>query len=132
MQRVLIARRPVLILTGLALVLVAMMLPFGPSGRNTRVAFATGDPECTVPVDISMVFDHSGSMDDSANKFSNAKAAAIGFVDSFAGGPSDNDLTPHQMALTGLHDGIANTDMNLGTNAATLRSTITGWSDDTM
>ncbi len=81
---------------------------------------------CSVPEDIALVFDHSASMAPTA-KIGNAKAAATGFIDAFAGGPGESSLSPHEMALIGLTSGIATTDVPLGTNADVLRSTIAGY-----
>ncbi|HXK33883.1 MAG TPA: VWA domain-containing protein, partial [Dehalococcoidia bacterium] len=99
----------------------------GGSPRLVPAARAEGEAQCSVPVDVALVFDHSGSMDDAAGKFTNAKAAAIGFVNQLAGGPSDNDLSPHEMALVGYANGDAFVDVGLGTNAASVRSAINGY-----
>ena len=91
----------------------------GEVGQGT----ATPNP-CQVPVDISLVFDHSGSMSQT-NKLQNAQQAAAGFVNQLAGG--DGNLSPHQMALTGFSDGIAVTDVALTNNANTLSAAINGY-----
>ena len=124
--RRLFAKRLVLSTFGLAVVALAAAVPFPGSG-NDRQASAQGPEQCSVPVDVSLVFDHTGSMDDTPSKFPNAKSAAIGFINGLAGGPSDNDLTPHQMALIGYTNGVASVDVTLGTNAATMRTTVNGY-----
>ena len=105
------------------------MFGLAGGGNDDRAFAVNGDGEvCPNPVDISLVFDHTGSMDDVAGKIENAKAAAVGFVNAFAGGPLDNDLDPHQIALTGFSNGTANMDEPLTTNAANLRTDINGYS----
>ena len=113
-------------LGGLVLAAAAvLLLQLAPTGTH-RSVHAT-DLECPVPVDVSLVMDHSGSMGTPASKLANAKTAAKGFIDALAGGPSDNDLTPHEVALTSFTNGNASTDVALTTNAATLRTTINGF-----
>lgn len=90
----------------------------------TPTATSTPSGVCSVAVDLSLVIDHTGSMDDVAGKIENAKTAAVGFVDTFAGGPAATDLSPHEMALVGFSDGVANTDVALTTNATSLRTAI--------
>ncbi len=111
-----------------AVAVAALVLPAGGGGGLANYAYAESEPlECSVPTDVSIVFDHSGSMDDTAMKIENAQDAAVGFVNAFSGNPPDNDLSPHQMALIGLHDGIADTDDTLGTNAAAIISDINAY-----
>ncbi len=93
--------------------------PSGPPGPTPNL--------CQTPVDISLVFDHSGSMSQN-NKLPNAQQAATGFVDQLAGG--DNDLSPHQIALTGISAGVATTDVALTTNAGLLKAAISGYTAD--
>jgi hypothetical protein len=91
----------VLLASALALVGVAIipLIPGSSERGDISSAYAAGDPvTCAVPTDISLLFDRSGSMASPASKLTNAKSAAISFINAFAGGPSDNDLSPHQMA----------------------------------
>jgi hypothetical protein len=61
-------------------------------GASTRVPSAeAADPVCPVPVDISMVFDHSGSMDDTATKLARGlyyapRESAFGKLESMVAG----------------------------------------------
>ena len=116
-----------IILLGLAVAAIVLLPPGSSGGDNRSVVKAQGSSLCESPADISLVFDHSGSMADPYSKLANAKAASIGFIDMFAGGPADNDLTPHHMALTGFSDGVASVDVPLTTNAALLRTAINGY-----
>lgn len=117
-----------------ALVLVGavMAIVLTWSGAPHRGAYAgTDERQCAVPVDVSFVFDHTGSMDDVPGKIENAVGAAIGFTDTFVDGsddqagsdaPGDNgDLSPHDFALTGFNDGVAVTDQALTSNADAIR-----------
>ena len=88
-----------------------------PSGSPAATPYL-----CDSTVDISLVFDHSGSMSQT-NKLQNAQQAAAGFVNQLAGG--DGNLSPHQMALTGFSDGIAVTDVALTNSANPLTTTLT-------
>ena len=120
-------RRP-LWLAAFAAVALAIMVPVWMSGSSTpaRSAWATGPVACANAVDVAMLFDHSGSMGSPANKLTDAKAAAIGFVDAFAGSPSDTDLTPHHMAAVSFSTG-ASTDQVLTTNATAMRNAINAY-----
>src|SRR3972149_5200975 len=101
-----------IIVSALAIAVWAAMDLTG--GKGDDRAFATGGaPVCQTPTDVSLVFDHTGSMDEVAGKITNAKAAAVGFVNVFAGGPLDNNLDPHQIALSGFSNGVASTDVAL-------------------
>ncbi len=82
-------------------------------------------PPCQSPVDISLVFDHSGSMSQNS-KLSNARTAVEGFI-STIDNDDDDDLSPHEVALTGLADGSAQTDVPLTTDASILKSTVLGY-----
>lgn len=119
----------VLSIAGIAAVAyaVAMGMPVGSSGGTTPSASAQ-ENSCPRPVDLAIVFDHTGSMDDVANKIENAKAASVSFVNEFAGGPADPDLSPHSMSLTGFFNGTAVVDVTQGTNAAEMRTDINGYS----
>ena len=97
-----------------------------PNPSGTPTPFATPDT-CQSPVDISLVFDHSGSMSQN-NKLPNAQQAADGFIDQLAGG--DGDLSPHQIALTGFTLGTATTDVTLTGNATALKAAINGYTAD--
>lgn len=94
-------------------------------GVTATGSSASPTDTCQIPVDVALVFDHSTSM--SGEKLTNAKTGAISFVNYFAGGSSDNDLSPHQMALVGFYRGNATTDVALTTNAVSLRTTIDGY-----
>lgn len=121
-------RRPLALWAAAFLAIAMGAIPFldptSPGGA-VRSAYAD-DPQCAVPVDISMVFDRSGSMASPASKMTNAKAAATGFVDAFAGGPSDPDLSPHQIAAVSFATTYT-TDQSLTTNANALRTAISGY-----
>jgi len=82
-------------------------------------------PQCLSPVDISLVFDHSGSMSQN-NKLVNAQAAVNSFVDTIDNN-LDSNLSPHQMALTGFANGDAQTDIPLTTAADTIKQAVTGY-----
>src|ERR1700694_1621635 len=116
------------VVVGIGVVLITgLVMAFAPKSGSSFVFAGNDVAHCPIPVDVSLVFDHTRSMTDVPNKLENAKAAAKGFVDAFAGGPSDKDLSPHQMALTGFHDGIANTDVSLTTDASAMRTAINGF-----
>ena len=101
----------------------ALLFPAGDEPGLVDRAFAEGEPlQCSVPIDASLVFDHSGSM--AGTRLNNAQDAATGFVDFFAGSPVDTDLNPHQLALIGFADGVATTDDGLTTNAVAIRDDI--------
>lgn len=114
----------------LSLLIAALALPFvlDLQAGGGGVVHAADPVECPVPVDISIVFDHSGSMGSPASKLTNAKAAAIGFINGFSGGPSDDDLSPHTMALTGFSNGDAIVEDVLGTDAVPIRADVNGFS----
>jgi len=112
----------VLAVAGAGAASLTVSLPHDGPGH----AFATGPLECSIPVDVSMLFDRSGSMGSPSSKMTNAKAAAISFIDAFAGSPTDTDLTPHQMAATSFSTS-ATTDQVLTTNATAMRNAINGY-----
>ena len=97
----------------------------GSSALHTPSASASG-LTCAKPVDVSMLFDRSGSMGSPASKLTNAKAAAISFVDAFAGGPFDTDLSPHHMSAVSFST-LATTDQARTTNATAMRNAINAY-----
>src|SRR5438309_760396 len=112
----------------LLLALAALTLAFGSllssSGRVGATApanVATTSRDCNVPADVSLVFDHSGSMSQSG-KLANAQSATTGFIDQMAGGTGD--LTPNHISLAGFSAGDASADVPLTTDAATLKNAI--------
>ncbi len=97
------------------------------SDSDDGVVDVTDPNACVDGVDLAMIFDHTGSMDDVVGKIENAKSAARSFIHTFAGGITDSDLSPHQMALVGFYNSIAATDVPLTTDADALRTAINNY-----
>lgn len=102
--------------------------PLAPPRGIAASPFAAPADTCQVPVDVALVLDHSTSM--GGTKLTNAKTGATSFVDYFAGGPSDTNLSPHEMALVGFWEGNAFTNVTLTTSATSMRTGISGFTAD--
>lgn len=102
-----------------------MVPPGGPTQRTA--ARPTADVACSVPVDVALVFDSSASMDSDANKFSNARTAALSFINTMAGGVSSTSFSPSRMAAIRFRNSTAQVDAALTTNASTVRTAVTNY-----
>src|SRR4030042_4479789 len=93
----------------------------GDTAQGQAQLTPTATPECLMPVplDVVLVIDRSGSMDDLPdNRIYWAKLAANNLVDDLANG--DDDLGPHRVSVISFDGEITATlhlALNLGTSA---------------
>jgi len=103
---------------------VATLGLFSSGAGQTSTSSAQEQPLlCPLPIDVALVFDRTGSMNES-NKLSLAREAAKDLVDVLDGTPSDGSISSHHMAIASFHDGIASVDLPLTQSATNLHSTL--------
>ncbi len=100
--------------------------PVGPGLRTKQTLSHSGEnAACSVPVDVAIVFDRTLSMVfPNPSKLSNARAAALNFVNTFAGGSGATTFGANKMALVGFHDSTATVDASLSNSATAMRNAL--------